>query len=38
MKKKMIYLCIDGQHRLYYLYKLLTSELIINIKQPEKDQ
>ena len=37
-EKKMIYLCIDGQHRLYYLYKLLTSELLINIKQPEKDQ
>ena len=35
-EKKMIYLCIDGQHRLYYLYKLLTSELIINIKKRKR--
>ena len=37
-EKKMIYLCIDGQHRLYYLHLLLTGQLLINIKEPEKPQ
>ena len=37
-EKKMIYLCIDGQHRLYYLHLLLTGQLLIKIKEPEKPQ
>ena len=37
-EKKMTYLCIDGQHRLWYLWLFLTSQLTINITQPEKDQ
>ena len=34
-EKKMTYLCIDGQHRLYYLYQLLTNKIKINITKPE---
>ena len=30
-EKKMTYLCIDGQHRLWYLWLFLTSQLTINI-------
>ena len=37
-EKKKTFLCIDGQHRLYYLYLLLTGELLINIKEPEKGE
>jgi len=37
-EQKMIYLCIDGQHRLYYLHLLLTGQLLIKIKEPEKPQ
>ena len=37
-EKKMTYLCIDGQHRLYYLYQLLTNKITINITKPESSE